>query len=157
APGALLIAPDRSKEIDLPEDRPMRIAEIELAVGTLPEHESRQTHLAAGANDEIGVRAVVRVEVLCDRLGRQSAQDLVGCLPAREAVVEVALDRIDDLRASAIADADVQEQSIVRARGGLRGLQRLLHGGWEKLQLADGADPDPQALRQAAAGPLRQP
>jgi hypothetical protein len=45
---ALLIAADRPKKVDLPKEGPIGIAEVELAVGTLPEHEARQAHLATG-------------------------------------------------------------------------------------------------------------
>src|SRR4030088_4229 len=37
-PLSRLIASDRPQEVDLPEGRPIRIAEIEFGVGTLPEH-----------------------------------------------------------------------------------------------------------------------
>ncbi len=52
---ALLIASDRSAKVDLPKDGPVGIAEVELAVGTLPQHEAREAHLAAGPDYQIRI------------------------------------------------------------------------------------------------------
>jgi hypothetical protein len=40
-----LIAPYGSEKIDFPERWPVGVTKVKLAVGALPEHESRQTHL----------------------------------------------------------------------------------------------------------------
>src|SRR5262249_28418520 len=65
---ALLIGTNCTQEVDLAEGRPVRVAEVELAVGALPQEEARQPDLAAGADDEIRIRQIRRVEVLTDCL-----------------------------------------------------------------------------------------
>src|SRR5439155_24076190 len=62
-PLPLLIASNRPKEIELPERWPVGVAEVKLAVGTLPQHEARQTDLTARSNDEIGIRTIVGIQV----------------------------------------------------------------------------------------------
>lgn len=74
-----LIASDRPQEVDLPEGWPMRIAEVELRIGALPEHEAREPHLSARANDQIGVWAIMRVQILVQGVRAQASQNLVGC------------------------------------------------------------------------------
>ena len=49
--------------MDLAEGRPVGLAEVQLGVGALPEQEVGQTQLAAGADDEIGVRLPGGIQV----------------------------------------------------------------------------------------------
>ena len=58
-----LIVDDRSVHILPGKIRPQRIAEIEFAVGTLPQHEIAQPYLAAGADDQLRVRNAGRVQI----------------------------------------------------------------------------------------------
>src|SRR5213078_4680088 len=72
---ALLERAHGAQEVDPPERRPVDVAEVELAVRALPEHEPREPHLATGPDDEIGVGQVGRVEVLGERLLRDPLDD----------------------------------------------------------------------------------
>ena len=53
---SLLVAPDGAQKVDAPEGGPVGVAEVVFAVGALPEQEAAQPDLAAGADDEVGVR-----------------------------------------------------------------------------------------------------
>src|SRR5260370_35124 len=88
APLALLERADRSEEVDLPERRPQHVAEVELAVGALPEEEPREADLAARPDDEIGVREIGGVEVARDRVGRDALDELLQVLPLPPALSE---------------------------------------------------------------------
>src|SRR5581483_12156103 len=77
-PIPVLVAPDRPHEIDLAEGGPVGVAEVELAVGALPQHEAREAHLPAGPDDQVRVGSVLGVEVLLDRVRRQIAKDVLG-------------------------------------------------------------------------------
>jgi hypothetical protein len=57
----LLIASDSPQEIDLPKRRPVRVAEVELAVGALPEHEARQSHFPTRPDDQVRVWTVMGI------------------------------------------------------------------------------------------------
>jgi hypothetical protein len=81
---ALLITSDRSEKVDLPKDGPIGIAEVELAVGTLPEHEAREAHLAAGPDDQIRIGAVVGVEVLGQRVGGNTVEEVFRAVTPHE-------------------------------------------------------------------------
>src|SRR5262249_30071930 len=106
---ALLIASDRPKKVDLAKHRPVGIAEVELAVGTLPQHEARQADLATGPDDQIRIRAIVRIQVLGQRLGGNALEDILGAVLPDEALLEVAFDGIDDLLPPSISNPDIQE------------------------------------------------
>ena len=72
-----------------------------IAVRALPEHETRQAHLPAGPDDQIRIRAVVGVEVLGQRVRGEPLEHVFGSIPPREALMEIALQGIDDLLAPA--------------------------------------------------------
>lgn len=59
---ALLVTSNGPKKVDFAKGRPIRIAKIIFAVSALPKHEAREAHLAAGANDQVRVRTIVRIE-----------------------------------------------------------------------------------------------
>src|SRR3990172_1783250 len=48
----LLITADRAEQVNLAKRRPVRVAEIELAVSALPKQKTRKAHLAARADDQ---------------------------------------------------------------------------------------------------------
>src|SRR5690606_20832225 len=78
APLALLEVFQRANELRLPESGPEGLGDVELGVGDLPEEEVRHAHLAAGADQQVGIGKVVRAEVgghgaLVDRLGVEPA------------------------------------------------------------------------------------
>ena len=91
APVPALIAPDCSKEIDLAERGPLDITEVELTIGTLPEHEPGEAQLPGGPDNQVGIGAVVRVEVLVQRPGGQGLENLVGALAPTPAIAEMPL------------------------------------------------------------------
>src|SRR5262245_46270467 len=63
---ALLKVGDRPVEIGGAEIRPQDRRDPQLGVGNLPQQEVRDAHLAAGADQEIGVRHAVGVERAAD-------------------------------------------------------------------------------------------
>jgi hypothetical protein len=92
-----LIAPDCSQEIDLAESGPLDITEIELTIGTLPQHEAGESHLPGGPDNQVGIGAVVRVEVLVHSPRGQGLENLVGAIAPTPAVSEMPFHRIHDL------------------------------------------------------------
>src|SRR2546423_12792700 len=80
------------------EVRPQLVAEDELAVRRLPEQVVGQPPLATGADHEVGVVHLGRVE--------QSRE--VGLVPAVEA-----RGRVEDLRAAAGVEGDVQRDALL--------------------------------------------
>ena len=60
---------DRAFERGLVEIRPMDRHEHQFAVGRLPHQEVRQPLLAAGADDQIGIGNIGRVEISAERVG----------------------------------------------------------------------------------------
>ena len=132
----------------------MDVAEVELAVRALPEHEAGEAHLSRGPDDQVGIGAVVGVEILVHGVGGEGADDLVGAFPAGEALPEVPFDRIHDLLPAAVPHPHVQEHPLVLARGRLRRPERLEGPGREQVQPADRAHAHPEPLSQAALDPL---
>src|SRR5580693_8258134 len=78
---ARLIGADRAQEVDFAEGRPEHVGEVELAVHALPQQKSGQADLAAGTNDQVGIRQAGGVEMLGDGFGG----DAVGRLGKRRA------------------------------------------------------------------------
>src|SRR5690348_7403687 len=68
-PLAALVRAYRAQEIDPAERRPQHVAEIEFAVRRLPDQETGQPLLAAGADDEVRVGHAAGVEVAFDVAG----------------------------------------------------------------------------------------
>src|SRR5664280_1204385 len=67
-PFALGVRTQRPKKVDVTEVRPVGLAEVELAVGALPEQETTEPLLARGANHQVGVGLTPGVEMGCDVL-----------------------------------------------------------------------------------------
>ena len=117
---AAAIFGDRAFERGAVEVRPVGRHENELAIGRLPQQEIRQPLLAAGADDEIGIGQIRRVEEAGRALGgdrverRASGRDLVG-EPLR---------RARDLLPRAVIEGDDQRQAVVAARQLLRLFQQ---------------------------------
>src|SRR5262245_38344317 len=59
-PFSSLITPYSSEKVDFPERRPVGVTKVKLAVSALPEHETR--HLSTGADDQIGIRAIICIQ-----------------------------------------------------------------------------------------------
>src|SRR5438045_1971076 len=64
----MLVRAHRTQEIYLAEGGPWHIAEIELAVCALPQQETGESHFAAGADDEVGVRRTGGVSMASDAI-----------------------------------------------------------------------------------------
>src|SRR5699024_1444766 len=65
-PIAALIDAYRTQKIDAAEGRPQHVAEVEFAVGRLPQQKTGKALLAAGADDEIRIRHAFGVQVMAD-------------------------------------------------------------------------------------------
>src|SRR6476620_1529549 len=71
------IRPQCAQEVHVAEVRPVRLAEVELGGGALPEQEAAEPLLARGADDEVGVGLALGVEVLGDVVDRELGGDLL--------------------------------------------------------------------------------
>src|SRR4051812_22990427 len=89
APDARLIRGQRLLEVGAREVRPQDLGEVELAVGRLPHQEVRDPLLAAGADHQIRIMHLRRVEQLAERL---------------LATARVALGGVEDLRATTVVE-----------------------------------------------------
>src|SRR5439155_13937105 len=114
---ALLVGADRAEEVDLPERGPVRITEVELAVGALPQEEAREPDLAAGADDEVRVGKIGRVEILADRLLGDALDDRLHVLALLALLAQHRPHRVDDLLAAAVRERDRQVHRAIRRRG----------------------------------------
>jgi hypothetical protein len=119
-----LIAPDGSQEVDLAERGPLDITEIEFTIGTLPQHEAGESHLPGGPDNEVGIGAIVRVEVLVHGPRGQRLENVVRSVASIPAVAEVPFYRVHDLLPSSVAHGHIQESPIVMACRGLCGSER---------------------------------
>src|SRR5439155_1275276 len=63
---ALLIESQRLEELALAEIRPERVGDVDLRVGDLPEEEVAEAHLAAGPDEQVGIRDARGAEVAAD-------------------------------------------------------------------------------------------
>src|SRR3954469_9922729 len=89
----------------------------------LPQQESRQSLLAAGANDEIRVRLPAGVEVLGDVVSVEQGRDLFERGPLLGVLLQQPAHRVSDLAAAAVTDRDVEEKTRLVAGLLLRLLQ----------------------------------
>src|SRR5882757_2730759 len=97
-------AAHRAQEVDLPEGRPVRLAEVQLGVRALPQQEVREALLAAGADDQLGVRLAGGVEMPGDVLLGERAGELGQRGTRRGRLVQQLAQRLGDLLAAAVAD-----------------------------------------------------
>src|SRR5262245_24961820 len=111
---------ERAAQVVLAEVGPERVREHELGVRGLPEEEVRESLLARGADHEVGIGELGREEALGE--GR------LGDVLDRDAVLDEASGRLDELSAAAVVERDPQQQLVVP--GGLsleRGHLRAQH------------------------------
>src|SRR4051812_48714627 len=92
------------QEVDVPERGPVGVAEVELAVGALPEQESGQPLLAGGADQQVGVGLAAGVEVLGDVLDVEEGGDLLEAGALGGMLGEQTADGVGDLAPAAVAD-----------------------------------------------------
>src|SRR4030095_17157555 len=100
------------QKVELPKGRPVSIAEVVLAVSALPKHEPREPYLAAGANYQVGIRTIVRIEKLIQSIGRETPANLLVCIPTHETFLKVAFDGFDDFMTDTVSDSAVEQNSI---------------------------------------------
>jgi len=112
-PVSSLITPYGSEKIDFPERGPVGVTKVELAVGALPEHKARQTHLSASPDDQIRILAVIGIQEFIHRLRGKFSEDFLGRIPSHKTILKITPYRVDDLLPAPVADANVQEHSIV--------------------------------------------
>src|SRR6187431_778462 len=74
---ALRVVTQGAQKVNVAEVRPVRLAEVELAVGALPQQEPTEALLAGRADHEVRVRLALRVEVLGDVLHGEGVRDLL--------------------------------------------------------------------------------
>ena len=72
---------DRFEKIFLPEIGPEFRRDIHLGVGELPEKEIRNSHLARGADEQIGIGIVAGVKMLAEHLDVDHGRGR--CVPAQ--------------------------------------------------------------------------
>lgn len=106
----------------------------EFGVGTLPEEEVGEAHLAGGADDEVGVREAGGVEVM----GKEGVVYLV----RGYAFGDDAADGLHDLGAAAVVEGDADGHAVV-VFGEVDGVQDLLlELGVQFVQAADVEEAD---------------
>src|SRR5882724_4437114 len=152
SPLALLVGTDGSQEVDLAEGRPVRVAEVEFAVGALPQEEAREPDLTAGADDEIRIRQVRRVEVLADRLLGDAVDDGLEVFPLLASLAEHGLNRVDDLLTAPVCDREREDHLAIAGRRLLGGPDRRDRRVGQKVELSDGADTETEAVELRMPG-----
>src|SRR5690242_7023295 len=108
---SLGVAPDRAEEVDVPEVRPERLAEVELAQCALPEQEATEALLTRRTNDQVRVRLALRVQVPGDVFDVDAVGQLLDRHALRGFLEEQRADRVGELTPSAVPDGDVDEQA----------------------------------------------
>src|SRR6266542_97593 len=112
-PLAMLIRPHRPQEVYLAEGRPGHIAEIELAVGALPEEETGQADLTARPDDEIRIGRASRVEMARDGIARDLRDGVRYRKTPFRLLCEQGAHCIDNLVPTTIGDGDGEGHSFV--------------------------------------------
>ena len=82
---ALLVVEDRLEQVPAAEVGPQRVGDPDLGVGDLPEQEVADAHLAAGADQQIGIGLAGRVEKLAEPLPRRGRRARSRSASARRA------------------------------------------------------------------------
>src|SRR5262249_2632917 len=140
--------------LPLAEVRPQCLGDVHLRVRQLPQKEVADAHLAACANQQVGVRDTLGAEVV--------RNGLLGDLPGRElAALDVAGDGTGgtgDVLAAAVAHGEDDRHAGVVAGRRDRRPQRLAHGGRQLPQATDReqADAVPHHLAELARQVLAQ-
>src|SRR5688572_9313861 len=100
---------DGVEEVFLGEIGPEFGGDVHLGVGKLPEEEIGETHLAGGADEEVGVGVIASVEMFAEHVDvDHGAIDVAGI-----DLAEQAFDAIDDLEAAAVTEREDQRQAVV--------------------------------------------
>src|SRR5262249_9648132 len=68
---------DRPQEVDLAKRRPVHLGEVKFRGCALPQQESREPDLSAGADDEVGIGQIRRVDVPSDCVRGHGVDDIL--------------------------------------------------------------------------------
>src|SRR5207249_5000116 len=135
---ALLEEGERLEVVALAEVGPQGVGHVHLGVRELPEEEVAEAHLAAGADQEIGIRDAARAEVLGERAGG----DPVGVELAAPDAPGAGARGARDLLAPAVADGEDHGHTGVAPGRGDGGAQRPAHRQRQAAEAADGEQAD---------------
>src|SRR5262249_41554346 len=105
------VATQGSQKVHFAEIGPVHVSEVELGVRALPEQEPGEPLLAAGPDDQIGIRLALRVEMLGDVVDVEYLGQLLQRPAGLGVLVEQRPDRVGDFAATAGADGDVGPRS----------------------------------------------
>src|SRR4051812_17447110 len=120
---ALGVGADRAQEVDLAEVGPVGLAEVELALGALPQQEAAETLLTRGADHEVRVGLTLGVEVLGDVVDVEDLGELLEAGAALGVLLEEGAHGVGDLAPAAVRDGDVDDHPVDVAGGLLRLLE----------------------------------
>ena len=156
-PRTLLVGAQGTQEVDLPERRPVRVAEVELAVGALPGQEAAQPDLAAGADDEVGICLAAGVEVagdlvVGDRLGETLDRHAPG-----EQLADGGPAGVHQLLVAAVGQGECHHRPAAVGGGGLRRLDRRRRRSGRASLPADHPDAHGRGRTRRARGQAAQP
>src|SRR5262245_30477563 len=133
-PIAFLVRQDRFEEVAAAEIGPERFRDPDFGVRDLPEQEVAHAHLAARADEQVGIGLVRRIEEL--------AEALLVEIVRGDARRQHAPRRVDDLGAPAVVQRDVEQHAAVLRGLLLADLELTLDVGRQFLRAADHAEPD---------------
>src|SRR6266850_1535664 len=102
---ALLVGDDGFEQMAAAEVGPERLGDPDLGIRDLPQQEVAHAHLAARANQQIGIRLPRRVEEVAEA----PLVEIVGV----DAGGQHALRRVEDLGAAAVVERDVEQHAGV--------------------------------------------
>src|SRR5712691_12094581 len=108
-------------ELATSEVRPQPVEEDELGVGKLPEQEVRDAQLARGADQQVWVRQLGRIEV--------GAQGVLVDLGRLEPCLDEPACGLDELRAASVVERDPEVETLVLRRLLLEARHLLLQPG----------------------------
>src|SRR5260221_10478507 len=135
---ARLEVDDRLEQVTAAEVGPENLGDVNFCVGDLPEEEIRDAQLAAGADEQVGVDDPGGVEVI----GEEALVDGTVAHLALAQHGHDAVHAVDDLRASAVVEGDLEQQAGVRLGGVLGVAELALHARVEAVDAADGREAD---------------
>ena len=134
APLALLVGQHGLEQVAAAEVRPQSVGDVDLGIGDLPQQVVADAHLAARPNHQVGVGLAAGVEEARER----RLVKLIGTQSRRHGAPR----RVDDFRAAAVVQRDV-EQHAARAGGSCdRLIQFLAHVARQFVGPADDVEPD---------------
>src|SRR5437868_3106170 len=129
-----------SEEVNLAEVRPVDLAEVELRVGALPEHEAGETLLPRGADDKVRIRLAARVKMLRDVLHVEDLSEFLDAGAPAGLLDEQRAHRISDLTPTSIPNRDVHNQAGCAGCGLGRVFQDTGRLIGQQIEGADGPD-----------------